>query len=164
MEVKMQIGSMVLTKEQEIGLGFAKKGFQKKHGMSDEEWDKFVSIPSNAKLMLAHGVMSKYRIVAECTASKYCGAGIKAGQKFVFRTVPNVFLPEESDAPPCIKALGPLSEHMHGLWERMFEGLNPNEGMSRFVACMDMGLDYGGIGRVVFKLYCEEIEIEKQSE
>ncbi|MDR1573738.1 MAG: hypothetical protein LBS24_05470 [Clostridiales Family XIII bacterium] len=150
-----------LTEEERIGLGFAKQAFQKKHGMSDEEWEKFIAWPSNLKLMLAGELMRKYRIVAECTESKFCGAGIKAGQKFVFQTVPNLYLPELSDAPPCIKALGPLSEHMHGLWERMFEGLDPNGGMSQYVACSDMGLEYSGIGHVVFKLYCEEIPADE---
>ena len=151
-----------LTDEQKAGLAQAKQGFMKKHGMSEEEWNKFISIPSNLKLMLAHDVMVKYRIVAECVESKYCGAGIKVGQRFVFQTVPNMFLPEESSAPCCIKALGPLAEHMHGLWERMFEGLDPNEGMTQYVQCMDMGLAYDGIGHVVFRLFCEEIEPEKQ--
>jgi len=151
-----------LPEEAKIGLGFAKKGFMAGYGMTEEEWDKFVSIPSNMKLMLAHDTMCKYRIVAECTESKFCGAGIKVGQKFYFQTIPNVFLPEESDAPPCIKALGPLADHMHGLWERMFEGLDPNEGMSQYVSCLDMGLEYGGIGHTVFRLYCEKIEPDEE--
>ena len=154
----MSIDVKNLTEEQKIGLGFAKQFFQKKHGLSDEEWEKFISTPSNLRLMLSHDVMSKYRIVAECVESQYCGAGIKVGQKFKFQTVPNLFLPEESDAPPCIKALGPLAELMHGLWERMFEGLDPNEGMGQYAGCLDLGLNYGGIGHVVFKIYCEEMK------
>lgn len=146
-----------LTEEQKVGLAHAKEGFMKKHGMSSEEFDEYVSFPCNLKLILAHDVMVKYRIVAECVESKYCGAGIKVGQKYIFQTVPNVFLPEQSDAPCCIKALGPLAEHMHSLWERMFEGLNPNEGMTLYVPCLDMGLKYGGIGTVIFRIYCEEI-------
>ena len=149
-----------LSEEQIKTLEFSKGIFQKKYGMTDDDWDRFLSTPSNVKLMLGHDVMSSYRIVAECTESRNCGAGIKAGQRFVFQTVPNLFLPEESDAAPCIKALGPLGDHMHGLWERMFEGLDPNESMSQYVACLDMGLEYGGLGHVVFKLCCEKIEEE----
>ena len=147
-----------LSEGEKFGLAMGKKTLGGKHGMTDEEWDKFISIPSNLKLVLKTPEMMKYRIVAECTESRFCGAGIQVGQKFVFQTVPNVFLPEESDAPPCVKALGPLADHMHGIWERMFEGLYPKEGMSQYVACLDMGLEYGGIGHCVFKLYCEKIE------
>ncbi len=147
-----------LPEQAKVGLGYAKQAFMNNYGMTSEEFDKFISIPSNLKMMLAFDTMNKYRIVAECIESRCCGAGIQVGQKFYFQTIPNMFLPEESDAPPCIKALGPLANHMHGIWERMFEGLDPSAGMSQCVSCLDMGLEYGGIGHVVFHLYCEEIE------
>ena len=146
-----------LTDEQKAMLAAQKERFMARHGMTSEEFDKYVSYPCNLKLMLAGDVMFKYRIVAEAVESKYCGAGIKVGDRFIFQTVPNMFLPEESTAPCCIKALGPLADHMHGIWERLFEHLDPNDGMTVHVPCMDMGLDYGGLGHVVFRLFCEEI-------
>jgi len=149
-----------LSEEEKFGLAMAKKGLGGKHNMTDEEWDRFISVPSNLKLVLHTPDMMKYRIVAECVESKFCTAGIKVGQKFIFSTVPNMFLPDESDAPPCIKALAPLGEHMHGIWERMFEELDPNEGMTYYVGCLDPGPEYAGMGHVVFRLYVEKKEEE----
>jgi len=153
----MSIDVKNLSDEQKTALELARAVHKKKYGMTDEEWEKHISEPCSVKIILSRDTMAKYRIVAECVESKFCGAGIKVGQKFKFQTIPNLYLPEESDAPPCIKALGPLSELMHGLWERMFEGLDPNEGMGQYAGCLDMGVEYGGLGHVVFKLYCEKI-------
>ena len=89
--------------------------------------------------------------------SKNCGAGIKVGHKHVFGMMPNTFLVDESDCPLCMKALGPICELTHGFWERIFEGLDPNEGMGLFSNCLDRGLNYGGLGHVVFGVYAEKV-------
>jgi hypothetical protein len=37
----------------------------------------------------------------------------------------------------------------------MTEDLDPNEGQVQFASCMDLGVKYGGLGNVRFKVYVE---------
>lgn len=131
--------------------------FKQIKGMTDDDFERFISNPANRKIVLSKNEMDKYKIIAEVIESKYCGAGVKVGQKYTFRTVPNVLLVDESDCPLCIKALGPVSELMHGFWDRIIEGVDPNEGMWQYARCLDMGIKYGGLGSVIFKVYAQKI-------
>jgi len=145
------------TPEEQQIIEETKKFMKQRHGITDEDFEKHISYPINRKLILHKKELDKYRIIAEVTESKYCGAGCKVGQKYVFQSIPNLLLVNESDCPLCIKALGPVSELMHGLWERIVEGLEPNEGMGQYARCLDMGLKYGGLGSVAFRVYAQKI-------
>jgi hypothetical protein len=127
-------------------------------GLSDEEFDRHLSHAFNRRMMVAFKDMVKYKIIAEVVESKFCGAGCKVGSKLVFQCAPNVLLPEESDCGLCVKAIGPVSDLMHGIWDRMSEGLDPNEGIGEYASCLDLGLEYGGLGNVKFRVYAEKME------
>ena len=131
--------------------------FKQQTGMTDEEYKKHISYACNRKLILKKKELDKYKFIAEAIESKNCGAGIKVGQKYVIKGIPNMLLVDESDCPLCIKALGPVSELMHGFWDRITEGLDPNEGFWLYSRCLDPGVDYGGKGSVVFKVYAQKI-------
>jgi len=131
------------------------QAFKQRIGMNNSDFNKFISGAANRKIILSKE-MHEYKIIAEVTESKYCGAGCEVGQKYIFQTVPNMLLVNESNCPLCIKALGPVSELMHGFWDRMIEGLNPNEGMWQYAHCLDKGIEYGGLGHVVFKVYAQK--------
>ncbi len=147
-----------LSKDEEQRIIEGTKQFMKgHHGISDADFERHISYPANRKMVLRKSELDKYKIIAEVIESKYCGAGIKVGQKYTFQSIPNLLLVEESDCPLCIKALGPISELMHGFWDRIIEGAEPNEGMWQYARCLDMGLDYGGLGSVVFKVYAQKI-------
>jgi hypothetical protein len=147
-----------LTKEDEEKLSAAGRAFNKATGMTDEEFQKHIEYASNRKLILKKEELDKYRFVAEVVESRNCGARIKVGQKYIIKSIPNMLLVEESDCPLCIKALGPVSNLMHGFWERIVEGLDPNEGFWSHARCLDPGVEYGGKGSVAFRVYAERIE------
>ena len=122
-------------------------------GLSDQEFEQHISHVFNRRLIVRHDEMAQYKIIAEVVEAKHCGAGCKVGQKFVFKAVPAVLLPAESDCGLCVKALGPISNLFDGIWDRMSEGLDPNGGIGQYANCLDMGLEYSGLGNVKFRVY-----------
>jgi uncharacterized repeat protein (TIGR04076 family) len=125
--------------------------------MTDEDIRTLISRPHNRKLMMRSEELEKYQIVAEVTASKYCSAGLKPGQKFTFNAAPTVLVPSESDGALCVKALGPIADMVMGFWDRILEGVDPNQGMWQIAECLDPGIDRGGLGHAVFKVYCKKV-------
>ena len=144
------------TPEEQKVLDANKALWKQRHNMPDEDFETFISFPGHRNLALRTAEMRKYKIIAEVIKSKYCNAGLKVGQKFVFKVMPSVLLAEESDAPLCIKALGPMGDMMFGFWDRLSGGIDPNEGMWTHVQCMDPGIDKGGLGNVQFKVYAKK--------
>jgi len=130
----------------------AGQGLKQLFGMSEAEFEKHISYPFNRRLLARQDEMSKAKIVAEVTESKYCLAGCTVGQKLVIHALPAMLLPEESDCPLCIKAIGPVAAVVQQLWDRMSEGLDPNLAEAQFVSCLDQGIEYGGLGNVRFKV------------
>jgi len=93
-----------------------KLALKKMIGITDEDFEKYISFAHNRKLSLRRGEINQYHIIAEVTEAKYCTAGVKKGQKYVFSAIPNKLLMDQSTCPLCIKALGPLSDAMQVLW------------------------------------------------
>lgn len=123
-------------------------------GITDEDLDRLS--PGIQKLMNMVPEVPKWRFIVEVTDSKYCFAGCKVGDKLVFQG-PNVNV-EESTCPLCVGAIAPMWERMHIMWDRMTDGRDPNDSWVRYSQCTDAGLEHGGLGRVIFKVYAEKVE------
>ncbi len=134
----------------------AGQGLKQLMGMSDAEFEEYISYPFNRRLLARQDEMSGCKIIAEVTEATYCLAGCKVGQKLVINAVPAMLLPEECTCPLCVKAIGPVAELVTQLWDRMSEGLDPNDGQAQFASCLDHGIKYGGLGNVRFKVYVEK--------
>jgi len=122
-------------------------------GITDEDLDRLS--PGIQKLLTFVPEMPKWRIIAEVTDSEYCVAGCKVGDKLVFQG-PNVNI-EESTCPLCVGAIAPMWERMHIMWDRLADGRDPNESWLRYSNCTDPGLEPGGLGKVIFKVYAEKV-------
>ncbi len=123
-------------------------------GITDEDLDRLS--PGMKKLLSDLPEKTKWKVVAEVTESKYCFAGLKPGDKLVFNfPVLNV---AESTAAPCIEAIAPLTNQIRAMVDRVAEGTDPNESIfaTQQVSCMDVGVEHGGLGRVMFRLYAEK--------
>jgi uncharacterized repeat protein (TIGR04076 family) len=123
-------------------------------GITDEDLEKLS--PGMKKLLSDLPDKMKWKVIAEVTESKYCFAGLKPGDKFVFNfPVLNV---NESTAAPCMEAIAPLAQHIRAMIDRVAEGADPNESIwaTQQVSCMDVGLEHGGLGKVMFKVYGEK--------
>jgi len=121
-------------------------------GMTDQDVDR-VS-PGMEKLVSSR--LLSYKVIAEVTEAKYCFAGCKVGDKLVIGPGAMVNA-QESTCPLCVGALAPMLERVHLMWDRIAEGLEPNEGWLRYSVCVDPGLEKGGLGSVAFKVYAEKI-------
>lgn len=128
--------------------GFLKQGL----GMTDEDIDR---LPPGLEKLVSSRLLH-YKIIAEVTDAKYCVAGCKVGDKLVIGPGSTVNA-RESTCPLCIGALSPLMERVHLMFDRIIEGLDPSEGWLRHSVCFDSGLESGGLGKVTFKVYAEEV-------
>ena len=125
-------------------------------GITDEDLERLS--PGMKQLLTDLPEKMKWKVIAEVTESKYCFAGLKPGDRFVFNfPVLNV---GESTAAPCIEAIAPLVSQIRAMIDRVAEGGDPNESIfaTQQVSCMDVGLEHGGLGRVMFKLYAEKAD------
>ncbi len=123
-------------------------------GITDEDLERLS--PGMNKLLSDLSEKMKWKVIAEVTESKYCFAALKPGDKFVFNfPVLNV---SESTAAPCIEAIAPLTNQIRAMIDRVAEGDDPNESVfaTQQVSCMDVGVEHGGLGRVMFKVYAEK--------
>ena len=129
----------------------------RKIGMPEKDIEIFLSHPYHVKLVVrGFPEMKKYKLVAEVVKSVNCRAEV--GQKFIF-TSRGKLLPDESDCPLCIRALAPMGQILFGFWDRfMEEGIELNEGMWDHFQCLDPGIERGGRGNVLFKVYAKKIE------
>ncbi len=122
--------------------------------ITDEDIERLS--PGMAKLLSDLPDKMKWRVIAEVTESRYCFAGLKPGDKFVINfPVLNV---SESTAAPCIEAITPVTNHIRAMIDRVAEGGDPNASIfaTQEVSCMDVGIEHGGLGRVMFKVYAEK--------
>jgi uncharacterized repeat protein (TIGR04076 family) len=122
-------------------------------GMSDEDIAK-VSPEQEQEYKNALENMAKYRIVAEVVKSKYCAAGLQVGQKIVFSGVQ--IDKEASDCPLCVGAIAPLARTLAVYLDRCYQNREltaPTEG----VACVDPGMDVGGLGTVLLDVRIEPV-------
>lgn len=124
-------------------------------GVTDADLDKIG--PNIQRVLARFADFQKYQWVAEVVDSKYCFAGIKPGQKLVFGSAPPVILADQSDCPTCLRALGPLTSLINIMMERLADGLDPNPGLFQVAECLDPGVDRGGLGKVVFRVYARKV-------
>lgn len=126
-----------------------KQFFKTSLGMSDSELDRLS--PGYSRLFSAFGELMRWRIIAEVTESTYCTHGCRVGDRIVFSG--HAIDTAESSCPLCLGALAPLLDKMHIMWDRIIDGRDPNELWVRYSQCYDAGLNHGGLGRVIFRVY-----------
>ncbi|GAB4342111.1 MAG: hypothetical protein Kow0099_19390 [Candidatus Abyssubacteria bacterium] len=122
-------------------------------GMTDEDMAK-IPHDRDQEYLNAMKNMAKYRLVAEVVKSKYCAAGVKVGQKIVMNGVQ--IDRAASDCPLCVGALAPLSRALAVYLDRCYHDRDLEAPLSGF-ACMDPGLEVGGLGQVLFSLKIEPV-------
>jgi len=123
-------------------------------GMAEEDMAKVTPAMEKEMQNVVAG-LGKYRLVAEVVHSKYCFAALQPGQKFVV-DLDGKLNPEESTAPLCLGALGPLGEKARTMMDRVSQNGDVTAPVAGF-RCVDPGLDLGGLGSVDFDVRIEKI-------
>ena len=96
-------------------------------------------------------LLRKGRMVAEVVESHNCFIGLKPGDRYVF-TSGGFLVPEESPRRPCLWAMTPMVPFTYTFYEFMLRGEEPKIVYDR-VRCLDVGLECGGWGEALFKIY-----------
>ena len=123
-------------------------------GITDEDWEVFkTGSPGVYKFFTRIVEIGKSRIIAEVIESKYCAAGLKKGQTIVIQG--GALVPEESTAPLCMRAIGPLTDFVNNILEKIVAGGDPNDRVFMVAECLDPGLQSGGLGKVRFSVRVE---------
>jgi uncharacterized repeat protein (TIGR04076 family) len=126
--------------------------FQKHMGYTDEEMTIFRSDPEKVKMVTGTPEFVKARVIAEVIESHGCHARHKVGDKFVM-TAGGQLISEECPKRMCLFALGPVSQQLPAIYERLIAKSDPNFERFTIVQCSDIGLDKGGWGKVLMKVY-----------
>lgn len=121
-------------------------------GMSDEELDKLS--PGIQRLLSKSGDLMSYKIIAEVVDSKNCFAMYKPGDKLVFRATN--LLKEETTCEVCCEAIGSINDRIRSIMDRIVSGYDPNDSIFTHAECADTGSEFGGLGKVRFKVYAEK--------
>jgi uncharacterized repeat protein (TIGR04076 family) len=132
-----------------------KKLAEERLGASDEQIEKLTD--TQWRVLKSRTHRRQYRMVAEVIeVTDCCSAGHKKGDKYVY-TASGFLLPEESTvACLCLWAMRPMLPFIYISFDRTAEGLDPTpKGWDR-VHCPDVGMNCGGLGRVVFRIYSEK--------
>ena len=125
-------------------------------GWTDEELD---SLSARQWMFVdsAHR-LRHYKMVAEVIRiNGHCELKPKIGDKYVFSSAV-MLITEESTFPGiCLWAMAGIYPMSVMISDRIHAGLDPNEIWRDQVTCMDLDLKSGGLGQVVFKVYCEKV-------
>ena len=128
--------------------------FQKHMGYTEEEMKVFRSDPQKVKMVTETPDFVKCRVIAEVIESHGCHAQHKVGDRFVM-TAGGQLIVEECPKRICIFALGPVFHTMSGVYERLINKSDPDFHRFNIVQCTDVGLDKGGWGKILMKVYVE---------
>jgi uncharacterized repeat protein (TIGR04076 family) len=128
--------------------------FQKHMGYTDEEMRIFRSDPEKVKMVTGTPEFVKARVIAEVIESHGCHARHKVGDRFVM-TAGGQLIAEECPKRMCMFALGPVSQQLPAIYERLITKSDPSLERFTLVQCTDIGLDKGGWGKILMKVYVE---------
>jgi uncharacterized repeat protein (TIGR04076 family) len=106
------------------------------------------------KIIESRTLRKAYKIIIEVVKSANCACKPKIGDRYVM-TPSGVVLPDECTFPLCLWALAPLLPISYVIYDRLSQGQDPNGHLFDHVRCTDTGVKCGGIGEVLFKVYCE---------
>ncbi len=131
------------------------KRFQQHMEYTDEQMELFRSDPKRVQMATQTPDFVKCKIIAEVIESHNCHAKHKVGDKFVMNAG-GVLLNDECPNRMCMFALGPVSNVLPALYERMATKSDPNHERSNIVQCTDIGIENGGWGKIFMKVTIEK--------
>lgn len=132
------------------------KHLQKHMEYTDEEMEIFCADPDKVKMVTETPDFVKTRVVAEVIDSHGCHCKHRVGDKFVM-TAGGQLIADQCPKRMCLSALSPISRIMPAIYDRLVSKSDPNFERSNVVQCEDVGLDKGGWGKILMKVYVEKI-------
>jgi uncharacterized repeat protein (TIGR04076 family) len=130
------------------------KRFQEAQGYSDAEIAKYRADPQKVKAMEKAPKFGTHNIILECTESHNCNAGHKVGDKIIMDGN-GVILRDQCPERMCMAVIQTVGPLVYALWERFNEDLDDVNLMLPNVHCPDVGVERGGWGETMWKIYAE---------
>jgi uncharacterized repeat protein (TIGR04076 family) len=130
--------------------------FQEHMQYSDEDMEIFRSDPEKVKMATGTPEFAKCRIIAEVIESHGCHSRHRVGDRFVMNASGQL-LTDESPKRICVSAISQVGHLIPTIYERLVSKSDPNFERSNIVQCSDIGLDKGGWGKILMKVYVEKI-------
>ena len=131
------------------------KFIKKRLGYTNEEMKMFRENPRNEDVLSKAPELLKKTIIAEVIDSQGCNSQHGVGDKFYFDGAGNL-LTELCPKRICVYALHAITPQLFTANELFLAGVDPNEMRFKQVACFDVGLEYGGWGRIVMEIRVED--------
>lgn len=133
--------------------------YMKNHlGYNDEQMEHFKTNPKNEEFLSRAPYLMSKMVIAEVVDSHGCNSQHKVGDKFYFDGFGNL-LTERSPKKICIYALNAIVPQIFAVTELLRADANPNEMRFNRAACIDVGVQCGGVGRIVVEV--KVIDMEK---
>ena len=129
--------------------------FQKHMEYTDEEMVVFKSDPIKVKMVTQTPEFVKCRVIAEVIESHGCHAKHRVGDRFVL-TPGGQLVEDECPKGMCISALAEISKVIPAISERLLNNSDPQVERVDIVQCPDVGLDKGGWGKILMKVFVEK--------
>ncbi|MFC1919528.1 hypothetical protein ACFLWX_01900 [Chloroflexota bacterium] len=132
---------------------YLRKQMRDKLGWTDEELDRLS--PRQWQRIDVTGRIQKNKVIAEVVRAHHCELQAKPGDKIVTRG--GMVILEETTFPSiCIGALAHIYPLVQGAWQLLVTGQGSDNMFMDHVQCVDVGPEQGGLGEVLFRVYCEE--------
>lgn len=130
--------------------------FQKHMGYTDEDMKIFRSDPVKVKTVTETPEFTRCRVIAEVIESHGCHAQHKVGDRFVLDPGGQL-ITDECPKRVCVSALASINQIMPAISERLVNRSDPNLERYNIVQCPDTGVDKGGWGKILMKVYLEKL-------
>ncbi|MGE5698942.1 MAG: hypothetical protein ACM31N_02605 [Deltaproteobacteria bacterium] len=136
--------------------GTVKWKMMKSHlGYTDEEMKIFQESKRNDDVLSKAPALLKKAIVLEVVESHGCNSQHKVGDKLYFDGAGNL-LTKHCPEKVCVYAMNAVTPLIYAANELFYAGVDPNEMRFKRSACIDVGVQCGGWGRVVFELNVQD--------
>jgi len=151
MKIFEKIINYIMVKVDEIFLQIIKRRL----GYNKEEFELFKNNPRNIELIARYKELSKKYIVLKVVESKGCNSNHNVGDKFYFDYAGNI-LTDLCPAKICGYSLNSALMMVFAANEMIFAGVDPNNIRFKRASCFDVGIECGGVGRIVLELSIED--------
>ncbi len=128
---------------------------RKRLGYNKEEFALFKNNPRNIEMIKRNKEFSKKRIVLKVVESKGCISKHNVGDKFYFDHAGNI-LTDLCPSKICAYSLNSALMMVFAANEMIFAGVDPNSIRFKRSSCFDVGIECGGVGRIVLELSTED--------
>jgi uncharacterized repeat protein (TIGR04076 family) len=131
------------------------KVMKERLGYSDEEMKTFQENPRNCDVVSKAPALVNKTLVLEIVESHGCNSQHKVGDKIIFDGAGNL-LTKHSPEKICAYAINAAVPLIYAANELFFAGIDPNQMRFKRSACIDVGVQCGGWGRIVLELSVQD--------